>query len=592
MSLNGFAGRFIDITEMARALPRDSVVREMANKVVAGAETEEEAIRHLRDNWQSEDSGGYDNVDVKRSAASALQKEVEDALSDLRDKTAPPSRASVNAFSAAFQQLNAQWDEFRLSYDAFRAEEPKLTSPETLGRLSQLVDELRAIVVAVRQLPTSEATRHVAETLSEAAEEEDLALRKLRGTVPGSQEGEALEPQPGEGETQPAAGLPEQSSEGAGSSGEEGAKFVPRDAALFDDFDAQLVRSNTIRRRARVDLADITDAVSVESQDIVEGFAREYGQLLRAWNGFHEEYDGWRQTEGGCDRSLAVEALARLALRFGKLTSDVRVLPGAPFLRPLGELLVEAAEREETALRDLRNAWRPFDSEIWTGSVTRPEGLDDRWPPGCRTCWRGTVSPARSSRREPPEVGSGLRRGVPRHLHGGLRLHEDPVHSLHTHLDAVPVAQPVRVLPQLFAVDVGAVAAVQVLDPEAVGVPPNRGVLSGYTRLVHNNIIGGASAYHRHPVGQQNGVPVPGASFYQQGRPWCHGLALPAPVPCRLEDGAVGKCRRVGPPSQQRAGHETDDEGPRDAYGHPLEKLPPGVETRSLCAPAHSILSL
>ena len=207
VSLNGFAGRFIDITEMARALPRDSVVREMANKVVAGTETEEEAIRHLRDNWQSEDSGGYDNVDVKRSAASALQKEVEDALSDLRDKTAPPSRASVDAFSAAFQQLNAQWDEFRLSYDAFRAEEPKLTSSETLGRLSQLVDELRAIVVAVRQLPTSEATRHVAETLSEAAEEEDLALRKLRGTVPGSQEGEAFEPQPGEGETQPGCGV-------------------------------------------------------------------------------------------------------------------------------------------------------------------------------------------------------------------------------------------------------------------------------------------------------------------------------------------------------------------------------------------------
>ena len=36
-------------------------------------------------------------------------------------------------------------------------------------------------------------------------------------------------------------------------------------------------------------------------------------------------------------------------------------------MRPLGELLVEAIEREERALRELRNNWLPFDSDVYQG---------------------------------------------------------------------------------------------------------------------------------------------------------------------------------------------------------------------------------
>jgi len=43
----------------------------------------------------------------------------------------------------------------------------------------------------------------------------------------------------------------------------------------------------------------------------------------------------------------------------------VRDLPRATFLRPLGELMVEAAEREEGALKELRTSWRPFDPQVF-----------------------------------------------------------------------------------------------------------------------------------------------------------------------------------------------------------------------------------
>ena len=38
-----------------------------------------------------------------------------------------------------------------------------------------------------------------------------------------------------------------------------------------------------------------------------------------------------------------------------------------PLLRPIGELFVQAAEREQVALRDLQFGWRPFDAMIYDG---------------------------------------------------------------------------------------------------------------------------------------------------------------------------------------------------------------------------------
>ena len=97
----------------------------------------------------------------------------------------------------------------------------------------------------------------------------------------------------------------------------------------------------------------------------MEEFTKQYNLLLRAWNQFHNGYDVWRQSEGGCDRPKAIERLGSFTISFGELATAVRDLPRATLLRPLGELLVEAAEREEQSLRDLRNTWRPFDSEVY-----------------------------------------------------------------------------------------------------------------------------------------------------------------------------------------------------------------------------------
>ena len=330
MRLTQFAGDFAKITEMARGLPRSSNVRELADRLVAAAEAEERALRELRDGWQPDVPDLFEAVDLQRSVATTLQKEVEDRIQDLQEQASSSSMAVVQDFDRALSELNSDWDVFHRDYDIFRAIQGELTSVDIGAAVSELVTQFSDLVTQVRTLPTSPITRLVAQILVQAAEEEELALRKLR---------DAFEPIPilGLG-TQPA----------------------------FENFDTKVVTSNTRRREAAEKLADIARQASSESETAVLEFDDSNQELLTALSIFHQQYDFWRRTEGGCDRLGAAETLSGFTIRLSELATEVRALPRLPILEPQGEVLVAAAEREEQALRSLRDTWRPFDSRVYS----------------------------------------------------------------------------------------------------------------------------------------------------------------------------------------------------------------------------------
>ena len=89
-------------------------------------------------------------------------------------------------------------------------------------------------------------------------------------------------------------------------------------------------------------------------------FEDHYAALVVKWDAFHERYAGWRGTDGGCDRAGVLQSLDGFNLRMGDLGREVRGLPRSGYLLPMYNLLVEAVEREEGAIRALRNSWRPF----------------------------------------------------------------------------------------------------------------------------------------------------------------------------------------------------------------------------------------
>ena len=347
-SLVRFSGSIAGTTETARSLSRHSSVRGLADQLILAAEQEEEALRLLRDTWkpdlgeeepepeasEQDESSVFEGVAVARSAASAIQKRVADQLSDLQQQTTPAAKTKVDDFDAAVQSASSDWDRFHRNYDSFRTVQGGLTSEEAADRLGDLVNEFTDVVLAIRDLPSTPSTDRAALLLANAVEDEDLALRMLRGAIPNGEEGNGEAPATGE-------------------------------TTLFDFFDVEVVAANAARRQAGLELASALESVSSDSRNAIEAFVTQYTALNEEWAAFHGEYDGWRSTEGGCNRTKAVQALGGFAIRASELSGDVRDLPRATFLRPLGELMVEAAEREEGALKELRTSWRPFDPLVF-----------------------------------------------------------------------------------------------------------------------------------------------------------------------------------------------------------------------------------
>ncbi len=402
-ALGRFASQSASITEAARSLPRPQVVRDLSDKLIEAAELEETALRQLRDtrqpnrgaiapgtaptskNGPPEVEDGAEEVDAPsagppvsafeevafaRSSAAELRKLVADALNDRSSATEMGALAKIEAFAAMFQEVEASWDQFNQDYDALRNEAVGLSREETSARAGALIDQFRSITVAIRNLPPFGATREVAELLGQTATRHDLALRRLRGGLTKSSEVSSKTPEnkgKSDGDGSEAPNTPLENGEKSGEAGSEASNNNPDSGAAesFDNFDSQLVSSNAARTTARKLLAQARAEFSEETEARVGEFVDAYEDLVLSWDKFHDDYDQWRQVEGGCDRSQAIQALGGFSGDFGLVANAVRDLDAAAVLRSMGELLVQAAEREERALKELRDKWQPYDAGIY-----------------------------------------------------------------------------------------------------------------------------------------------------------------------------------------------------------------------------------
>ncbi len=422
VALRGFSGDFNAVSRAAADLSRHPSVRGMSDQLIEAARQEEASLRRLRDTWQPGQAGpalepeaasssfgingskgkadkdngpgnavaapilqpGFEGVAQARANALALRQSVADQLSDLQDMTGVDAEAQVAAFVTAHSALGEQWDQFQAGYDSFHAAQLGQTPEESLKRLNSLVGQHREIVLAQRALPPGANTRYVSDVLAIAAQDEDSALRRLRGSFQQDGEGDAGEPSSG---LFPGLfGLPPNGDKKEdGENGERGMEEPPAptpapegngppevevsiqagDPGLFAAFDEQLGLTNQARREAGLALAGAVSAASADSRAAVTSFTIGHDGLVRSWDGFHGDYDSWMATEGGCGRAAATAAIGGFALRLGEIAASARQLPQAQPLRSLGELTVEAARREEEALRDLRANWSPFDASVY-----------------------------------------------------------------------------------------------------------------------------------------------------------------------------------------------------------------------------------
>ena len=350
-ALQDFAVGFNTVTEQARDLPRTSVTRELANTLIAAAEAEEAAFRQLRDRWQPNNISLFEVVEQQRSEAARAQKEVEDLAMELLEKfekaADPEELEAMDEFAAAFDVIRDDWKKFHDDYDSLLQDAAGLDDAAILARLEQLIEQFSAVVEAIEGLPTPDVAEDIIEMLQEAAEAELDVLISVSEAFAAA--------------LQPAPAPDDESETGDGSApmmegGDSGEKM----GQVLDAMSAVIEGSEMLLKEIRKSIKTILDDDPQEKLEDVQDFNNEYESLLAEWDAFHQRYNDWRRTEGGCDRTEVLQALGQFSIRIDELGRQVRDLPESGYLLPMYTLLVEAVEREEGAIRALRNSWQPF----------------------------------------------------------------------------------------------------------------------------------------------------------------------------------------------------------------------------------------
>ena len=283
-------------------------------------------------------------VEQRRTEAAYAQRTAQDLVMDLQEKleeaTDPERLQAIEDFSLALDPVSDSWDELHDDYARLLQEAPSLDNPAALARLDRLIEKLDSVLELIYGLPATNATEDMVEALQGAAEAEQRALANTHNAV-----SEAIVAASNIGD--------ELATPGTEVSGQAVAPLLMALKAAINEVQAA-------RKEVNMNIEDTLDGSAPEDLQDVQEFADKYQVLLSDWDAFHEQYNDWRRTEGGCDRTEVLLALGQFNIRMTETSRQVRDLPQSGYLLSMYKLLVEATEREEGAFRALRNSWQPF----------------------------------------------------------------------------------------------------------------------------------------------------------------------------------------------------------------------------------------
>ena len=370
-SLRDFAVSFNLVTEQARDLPRASATRGFADTIIEAAESEEAAFRQLYDRWQPNSPSLFEMIEQQRTESARAQRKVQDLVMDLQEKlekvTDPGGLQSIEELSFALEPVSDAWDEFHDDYTSLLQEAAGLDNQAVLARLNRLIEKLNSVLQSIDGLPTTYATENMVEALQGAAEAEQTALANTHNAVT-----QAIMASSEMGD--------EPATPGTAASGQTVAPLLKALETAIKDSRAALKEADLTIEDAlkEVDLTieDALDGSATQDLQDVQEFADKYQVLLSDWGAFHEQYNNWRRTEGGCNRTEVLEALGQFNIRMTEISRQVRDLPQSGYLLPMYNLLVEAAEREEGAIRALRNSWQPFTVDAFIAAERERDNAD------------------------------------------------------------------------------------------------------------------------------------------------------------------------------------------------------------------------
>lgn len=367
-AMNGFAASFTGISERTSNLPRASITSELADLLITAAEAEAAALRQLRDRWQAGNISLFEQVELRRGDSVRAQKNVEDlsmALSEEFEEGATESEVEdMKNFADVFDEITDDWDDYNGAYLDLRQSEAMLTQDELREEYLRLIEQFEAIVATVSGLTPplgNEDIEDIIETLHDLATTELAALKGMADSlspavlpvVPSTPVPALPAPTSPPEEVRDTGGAPVAPGAVNGATGESA-------PSPLEELEAAVEGSMESLEDIGRTIEETVEDKSAEYLADVETFNTEYRSLVREWDAFHREFNDWRENNGGCDQVAAAGDLEQFSQRASALGRQVRNLPRAGILLPIYSLVVDAAGRDEAAMRTLYNSWRPF----------------------------------------------------------------------------------------------------------------------------------------------------------------------------------------------------------------------------------------
>ena len=103
----------------------------------------------------------------------------------------------------------------------------------------------------------------------------------------------------------------------------------------------------------------------------LDDFNEQLQSVVEAWDLVHQDFGRWRADLTMCHPTTMTKALSGFAIGFSAVTEDARDLTRTKTTGEFADKLITAAEKEETAFRQLRDRWQP-------GNVSLFEAVEEQ----------------------------------------------------------------------------------------------------------------------------------------------------------------------------------------------------------------------
>lgn len=100
-------------------------------------------------------------------------------------------------------------------------------------------------------------------------------------------------------------------------------------------------------------------------------FNEQRQSVYEAWDLAHDDFDQWRSGLTMCHPAAMTEALSGFAIEFNSVTAAARGLTRTRSAGEFADKLITAAEKEETAFRQLRDRWQPGNVSLFEAVETQ-----------------------------------------------------------------------------------------------------------------------------------------------------------------------------------------------------------------------------